>query len=845
MIKQVILFFLITTVVFSQKKEKFNYKKATKRGEFTFFDIVKEKEKEIDSYDLSIRGNNKEKKHFLRWKNYWKDKVDVNGNFPSTSLGYYNAGLLDIKGKTVGSQQALSKKSTQIWVNVGPQDLPDANGYPNYPQLGRLNCFLRIKHATDRSKDILFVGAPNGGIWKSIDGGETWLPKLDYIAGIGVTDIKTTPDATYDNYTTKPIYISTGDYDGLDINSIGVLKSTDGGETFSSTSLTYSLDEREILGDLIVYDDDTVLVGTKSHIKKTVDGGATWTNVFTTNYTNAYIGRVAVNGVEALYTGLFDIFYTSDFINGEWLPVLERDDQNLTAVTLGEDNSFYIQDVDGVIRKMNEDLSFVDIGTTTDYDPQQGYNQALLVNDNIIISGSVGGLSSTDNGSSWYLSLNGYWRNNGSDGSYIHSDHHGLGQLDDDYEFWSVNDGGLSYIDYGTSFTNLKPTITYKSSKVIVTQSYSVAINPSIDDGSYVLGNQDNDAFSKRNGTWYAVAIGDGIQTAINYNNADIRYASDQSGLIIQTSTGFEGELQGNGKSVTVPEAEFYFPLEMNKLDPTILYAGSNEVYKIEDTGSNLTISSLNSGITEVSDIATHGNSILVSSSTELKFSSDLGSTWRSITSPTSGAINSVDFDASNANIMYVTVSSYISGEKVFKTTDGGISFTNISGDLPNIVVKEVLLKQGQITGESLFLATELGVYYTNNSGENWGRLADGLPNVIVNDIEIHYTSDKLVAATYGRGLWEVSIENSTLSNNKEIIDESLFSIYPNPTQNMINISIDENTYNYLIYNVVGGIVKKGELLNKQINISGLKSNIYVLKVFDKEKTYSTKFIKE
>ena len=64
--------------------------------------------------------------------------------------------------------------------------------------------------------------------------------------------------------------------------------------------------------------------------------------------------------------------------------------------------------------------------------------------------------------------------------------------------------------------------VIYKSEDVIVTQSYSVAINPSANDDAYVIANQDNDTYSKVNGTWYSVAMGDGIQSAINYNNSNI-----------------------------------------------------------------------------------------------------------------------------------------------------------------------------------------------------------------------------------------------------------------------------------------------------------------------------------
>ena len=151
----------------------------------------------------------------------------------------------------------------------------------------------------------------------------------------------------------------------------------------------------------------------------------------------------------------------------------------------------------------------------------------------------------------------------------------------------------------------------------------------------------------------------------------------------------------------------------------------------------------------------------------------------------------------------------------MFKTTNGGTSCTNISGNLPNIVVNEIMLKQGQ-PAEFLFAATELGVYYTENGGTSWAKLGQSLPNANVRDIEIHYTADKLVAGTFGRGLWEISIANNTLGTNDNTQSDLAIGVYPNPAVDKIQVKIPTNAsgndYKYVIYNVVGGIIKQGQI---------------------------------
>lgn len=238
----ILTFSLFSMYSFSQN---FDYKNLAKNEGANFYEIVTQTREHFKSVDLSILENKKANKQFERWAYYWENKINPDGTFPSENLEFYNAGILDKNGKVIATQNEANRSalSSQSWTNIGPSQTDlNNNSYPNYPQMGRLNAFLRIKHPTDVNQDVLFVGAPNGGIWKSTNNGTTWTPKTDFIAAIGVTDIKTLPGTTTDNYLTRPIFVSTGDYDGNQTKSIGVLKSTDGGETFISTAFSFTLD---------------------------------------------------------------------------------------------------------------------------------------------------------------------------------------------------------------------------------------------------------------------------------------------------------------------------------------------------------------------------------------------------------------------------------------------------------------------------------------------------------------------------------------------------------------------------------------------------------------------------
>lgn len=844
-----IVLLFITVIGYSQVSK--NYKQLSNEDNANYYTIVADARTEFATKDLTILANKKANKQFERWAYHWENKVNQDGIFPNENTGYFNAGILNVKGKLTGNTTAnRGALSSQAWTNISPTQADiNNNGYSNYPQMGRLNAFLRIKHPTNINQDVLFVGAPGGGIWKSTDGGANWTPKLDQVAGIGVTDIKTVPGTTTDNYTTQPIYVSTGDWDGGHVKSIGVLKSTDGGETFSSTGLSYTLDQQKVTGDLVVFDVNTVLVGGSQFIKKTIDGGTTWTNTHDTQSGNGNPGRVAVNGNEVIYTGLWDLYYTSDYTTDNWVAITGTT-QNRRAVTVDQNGDFYIQNQDGQVQLYNTaNNTLSDVGNIpSDYNSQGGYNQALVVNNDMMVTGEFNGQSSTDGGTNWYRSLNGYWSNSSSPGTYIHSDHHRMGQLDSNLELWSVNDGGLSYATY-SSESDQHPTIDYKSGNVIVTQSYSVAINPSASDGAIVAANQDNDAFSKTNDQWYAVAMGDGIQGAVNYNNPMIRYAGNQGGYVSQTDTGFIGQLQGNGNTVQIPGASFYFPLEMDKANPNILYGGGDDVYKLDAT-NGLTIAATNAGFTgNITSISTHGIITVASSATEFRYTTNSAASWNSFSNPNAGGGNITSVDLGDGGgTLYATRGGYSATNKVQRYRS---SWVDITGDLPNIVVNEIMRKQNQANNvEILFLATELGVYYTqieNNDVSNiqWSKLGQGMPNVNVKDIEIHYTEDKLIAGTFGRGLWEINIANATLGTTSFENELAGISVYPNPAVNSINIKLPNNdNYKYLIYNVVGGTVKTGELNNNNpIDVSNLEKNIYMIRIYNDTSSITKKII--
>eukprot|EP01041_Mallomonas_annulata_P033541 gene33541-56182_t len=118
----------------------------------------------------------------------------------------------------------------------------------------------------------MYVGAPDGGLWKTIDGGTNWTTNTDQLSIIGCSDIA----VAYDN--SNLLFLATGDSDGGDTYSIGVLKSTDGGTTWNTTGLTFSVNQGVNISRILIDESNSNIITAfgSNGIWRTTDGGTTW-----------------------------------------------------------------------------------------------------------------------------------------------------------------------------------------------------------------------------------------------------------------------------------------------------------------------------------------------------------------------------------------------------------------------------------------------------------------------------------------------------------------------------------------------------------------------------------------
>jgi hypothetical protein len=183
--------------------------------------------------------------------------------------------------------------------------------------------------------------------------------------------------------------------------------------------------------------------------------------------------------------------------------------------------------------------------------------------------------------------------------------------------------------------------------------------------------------------------------------------------------------------------------------------------------------------------------------------------------------ITDVLADKSNPATAYVTLSGYNLDEAnphVFRTTDYGVNWLDISGNLPDIPVNSIVIEYN--ADSILYVGTDAGVFYTENFGAEWAVLGTGLPNSPVFDLNYHQPTQKLVAGTHGRSLFEIDLTGITgieQDRNPVVDDFILYQNYPNPFNPITTIKFSTTHRSHIIlkvYDVLGNEI--AELLNEE-----------------------------
>lgn len=757
---------------------------------------------------------------------YWLHsyRTDRAGNRPNSYallLARKRMAQTGRKGMDLANWQPLGLYS---WSN-GP------NGYN--PGNGRIN--VVAVHSADST--ILYVGSPSGGLWRSLDNGQTWVPMLNTLLSIGISGIAIHP------YNPDTIYVGTGDGDGGDTYSIGVLKSTDGGQTWFPTAPIWSNWLYKRLYKVVVHPTKPhiVFAATSTGLYRSQDGGQSWVRV---------TPSVRISDIEfhptqpdTIYAGHDELYRSIDggvsFSKvGAGLPNSGDIIRFQIAVTpaapdwvyilaAGNDNTFYgfYLSQDGgstfVLRSSSPNI----MGYALDGSDNSGqayYDLALAVDPNEpghIFSGGINIWESTDTGSTWTINTHWYyWTPNKP---YVHADIHYL-----TYDKWgrlfAGCDGGIFVsTDNGNTWQDL-------SSGLQITQFYRIDIETLT---SEVLGGaQDNGTNYYNLNGWLHIYGADGMQPMFHPTFSGQAYISIQNGSLYKVS-GYGTNVSHLVSSNDLNESsEWVTTFAIVPQFPYAILLGYENLWRSTDGGATwnaLTNFSTNGTYTINSiSICSSNPSVIYftrrdwySTDAELYLTMDGGNTWIARTLPsTLTTVTSVVCHPSKPNEVWITYGGYYSWYKVYRSTDYGQTWQDMTmtglSDLPVNCLEIDSIRSG------IYVGTDLGVYYWDSSLTSWEPFRGGLPNVIVTDLKIHYGTNQIYAGTYGRGVWVSNLHPVIVS-----VDESsqarMISLYPNPTNGLITIMASSHQPLMLeIFNSLGQCVYK-----TSVN-SGLKSTL-------------------
>lgn len=683
---------------------------------------------------------------------------------------------------------------------------------------GRITAIARP--ATDPLR--IYIGAADGGVLRSDDGGGTWTALFDDQPSLSIGALAIHPNDP------DLVYVGTGEANtsGDSYDGDGIYRTTDGGTSWEHLGLT----ETRHIGRIAIdpLHPDTLHVAAagalfstnpERGIYRSIDGGQSFTLVHSVTDSTAGID-VAVNpqNPNVVYAAMWErirrphVRRVGGPSSGIWrstnagetwsllqnglplpgptvgrigLAVAASNPQTVYAI-YADDPGFFA----GVYKSTNggDNWARVTDGALSNlYSSFGWYFGNIRVdpqNANRVYALGVNLYRSTNGGSSW-SSVTGS----------MHVDQHDL--FIDPLSSNSLVAGG----DGGAYVTDAGPGSWFKCLDLPITQFYAITADFQFPQRLYG-GTQDNSTMRTLTGNdddWDIIYGGDGFYTLVDPTNNNFIYAEFQNGGLGRSTDGgnnFVDALNG------IPDGDrrnWSTPVVMDPTNPLTLYYGTFRVFRSVNRAVSWTSISpdltngpgngnLNFGTVTTIAVAPSQPSCILAGTDDSNvwITTNGGGLWTNVSAALPNHwCTRVAFDPASAAVGYVTFSGYrqdVYLPHVFRTTDFGQNWTDISGNLPEIPVNVIAVDPND--NQTLYVGNDAGVYVTHNLGGTWAALGSGMPNTVVSDFYLHAPTRKLVAGTHGRSMFTYDLNQITGlaegESSPPAISE-LASVSPNP----------------------------------------------------------------
>lgn len=742
---------------------------------------------------------------------------------------YEQAKQMSIEARSANSK--VYSTTTPPWVGLAPKNFA-----------GRV-----LSLGFDPSDpNIIWCGTAAGGLWKTTTGGTgapgginwTYVPTGYPVLGVMSIAVHPTDGNT--------LYIGTGEVydngvhggptDGGYIRTfrgtygIGILKTTDGGLNWNRV-LNFDSTQLKGVADIIIHptNPDIVFAATTDGVYRTLNGGANWTLIHNVQLAMDLCFKPGNPSVMYVACGNFNssgrgVYKTTNSTSDPALPTFTAINTGLPstitgkialAVTAAAPNNVYASvgrqpdsnDPFALYRSTNEGSSWTMIEDAVSLMEAPNYsrlNQGWYAHDVAVdptnanriywcememwrsMDGGATAFTRQSQWSAWNINFTTIGTTNeGNNSSYVHADIHRIyiSPFNSNTLYMCTDGGVFRSTDNGSTYQGLNGGLMTAQIYSNVGQSAS---NPNL----LIAGMQDNEGliYTGSAGCARIGNLGDGFHAVIHPTNSNIRMIASYYLNVRRTSNGGSswGTVLSNSGVPPSQPACFNAPFVMAPSNPAIMYAGTNRMKKSTGTGASGTWSDIgpvplvntNALIVSIAVAPSDANTLYVSvgpsstTSNRLLKSTDGGSTYTNVTgSLPDRYISDIAIDRANPNRVAVTLSGF-GASHVFITRDGGNTWSDITGDLPDIPHNTLMFDPAN--RRTLYVGNDQGVFYVHGlpvgSGAlpattptTWTAYNEGLDHaVLVSDL-FSTSTGKLRIATFGRGLWERDFAPSSL----------------------------------------------------------------------------------
>jgi photosystem II stability/assembly factor-like uncharacterized protein len=694
-----------------------------------------------------------------------------------------------------------------------------------------------------------YVCTAGGGLWKSTDNGTTLLPIFDNqtAASTGAVAIA--------HSNSNIVWVGTGEPANTRANSWGdgVYKSTDGGKTWTHMGLP----ESRQISAIVIHPTrpDTVYVAAMGYewgrndergIFKTTDGGKTWNKILYVNDTTGFIDLQAdPKNPEVLYAAAWQRFrfgggdmaesgpesglYKTTDGGRRWTRLtngLPKEEMGKITVAVARHNPKIVYaailtgepaaggkrtiDTGGIFRSADGGASWQRMNSTmTSY-----YYDRINVDpgdDNRIWMPVFDLMVSTDGGKTLVK----------ANMKHVHNDQHGIWIDPRDPEHLIMGgDGGVN-ISYNRG-------ATWQQAVLPIGQFYEVAVDNQ--DPYYVYGGMqdtghwlgpsqtyDNEGIT--NHDWIKLRFnGDGMAIQADPTDPNVIYMVQEFGNFsrLDLRTWDRKELlpdpaEAKKRGLHSFRYDWTPPMIMSGHDPTVLYLGSNYLFKFTNRGEKWEVVSpdltaqqdqnLKGSKTDYTGYHSYGALFSIAESPlnasviwtgaddgPVYVTRDGGASWTNVTgnfpsgAPTYAVVGEIEasrFEQGRAYVAYDAHTREDHQPYLYATNDYGQTWTDITGDLPH-GGSSYVIREDPVNPDLLFAGTEFGVFLTIDRGRHWVQLKNNLPTVGVRAITVQTREHDLVVGTFGRAIWIADIAPFEQMNAR-VLEKSahLFEIKP------------------------------------------------------------------